>query len=495
MATVTKTKKAKTHYECVACGYVAAANMGKCPNCQGWGTIEATTHVTEAAGNATQTLHHELLGLGTPPSVPLPLSQVVSESHNRQETGWPELDRVLGGGLMPGSYILLGGDPGIGKSTLMLQMALRLAQSKQWQHNAMQSGKSPTLLYVAGEESPAQIRQRAERLLPEGAALPDAITLTTQTALEPLLQIIHQQQPALVIVDSIQSLSSGDAASPPGSLSQIKACAAGLMPVAKGLGIPVILIGHVTKEGQLSGPKVLEHLVDTVLYVEGDRYRHLRLVRAVKNRFGNTQEVGVFEMEGDGLREVTNPSALFVSDAVAGQQSGSVITATLEGTRPLLVEIQALVGTSSYSVPRRLATGVDLNRLHKLIAVLERRLGLDLSRQDVYLNVVGGLSLDDPATELAMAVAIVSSLRDRPVNAGTVILGEVGLTGEVRPIRQLPLRLKEVSQLGFAKAVVPKSVSPKKGTADISSIQCAEVDTLLAALPLCFSSAHKSTDL
>ncbi len=474
--------KTSTHYVCSQCQHVAPSFLGKCPECHQWGTLEAETTIktsTKAAASAEPKYWEGVQS--TPHNAPIAITDISTHTQQRIPSGITELDRVLGGGVCPGSYVLIGGDPGIGKSTLMLQMAHTLA--KQLAEQPAKQSPQP-LWIIAGEESPAQIRQRAERL---GATHPN-IHILAQTKLEPLLAQLQEHQPPIVIVDSIQSLYTQELSGTPGSVNQIKACATALMQLAKSTGITVFLVGHVTKDGQLSGPKVLEHLVDTVLYFEGDRYRHLRILRAVKNRFGNTQEMGVFEIDESGLHGVSNPSGLFMTDAHQRNTAGSVVSATLEGARPLLVEVQALVGQTTYSIPRRLGNGVDVNRLHKLVAILERRVGLDLSKYDVYLNVVGGLRIDDPAIDLAAAMAIISSFRDKPIMANTVVFGEVGLTGEVRPVPQPQPRLTEAAQLGLTRAVmspVPKSRQAKAAKAP-GGLSIHTADGLLKAIPLVF---------
>ncbi len=481
--------KTSTQYVCTQCQHVAPSFLGKCPECQQWGTLEAHTSLkatsTLAKTNSTEPKYWEGVQSSAALNAPVAITNINTQSQHRMPSGIDELDRVLGGGVIPGSYVLIGGEPGIGKSTLMLQMAHQLAKQLDEQPNK----KSPQPLWiVAGEESPAQIRQRAERL---GATHPN-IHLLAQTKLEPLLAQLQEHQPPIVIVDSIQSLYTQELNGTPGSINQIKACATALMQLAKSTGITVFLVGHVTKDGQLGGPKVLEHLVDTVLTFEGDRYRHLRILRAAKNRFGNTQEIGVFEIDEMGLHGVSNPSGLFIGDASQRQAAGSVLSATMEGSRPLLVEVQALVGQTTYSIPRRLGNGVDVNRLHKLVAILERRVGLDLSKYDVYLNVVGGLRIDDPAIDLAAAMAIISSFRDKPVMTNTLAFGEVGLTGEIRPVPQPQRRLAEATQLGLSRAVTPLAPSPRKkanrseSTPTASGLSTHTASNLLQAIPLVF---------
>jgi DNA repair protein RadA/Sms len=358
----------------------------------------------------------------------------------RLVTGFAELDRVLGGGLVPGSLVLVGGDPGIGKSTLLLQAAAAIARQE-------------SVLYVSAEESAQQVKLRWRRLDPELLS-GDGPRLLAETDLELVLQELESLLPAVAIIDSIQALHDAELSSAPGSVAQVRDCAAALQRLAKRLNIALLLVGHVTKEGMLAGPKVLEHLVDAVLTFEGDRFASHRLLRAVKNRFGATHELGVFEMRDRGLMEVTNPSELFL-----GSPEGSVGMATIvacEGTRPLVVELQALVSTTSYASPRRMATGIGTNRLHQILAVLEKHLGLPLSRFDCYLAVAGGLEVEEPAADLGVAAAVVASCRDLALPAGTVLIGELGLGGQLRPVGQLELRLQEAARLGFTRAVVPR---------------------------------------
>ncbi|MBY0403147.1 MAG: DNA repair protein RadA, partial [Cyanobacteria bacterium] len=401
----------------------------------------------------------------------------------RYSTGFPELDRVLGGGLggggiVPGSYILLGGDPGIGKSTLMLQLAEKLS-------NGIEKPNSPrkNVLYIAGEESPHQLKMRAERL----SLKMGSFWVYPETDLSLIIEEIKHNQPDVVIIDSIQSIYSPALSGTPGSVGQIKECAGALMNLAKGYGITIFLVGHVTKEGAISGPKLLEHTVDSVLYFEGEKYSDLRILRSVKNRFGNTQEIGVFEIGSQGLIEVSNPSELFLSKSSYQNHPGSVILATVEGSRPLLVELQALVGQSAYATPRRVANGVEFNRLHQVVAVLERRLGLDFSRQDIYVNVVGGLHIEEPAADLAIALAILTSQRNIAILPGTVLAGEIGLTGEIRPIRHGEKRMSEAQTLGFKQMILPQQNLPPQGSGWTGHIQLIGVQTLMEALTKSFA--------
>jgi DNA repair protein RadA/Sms len=475
----------KVTYLCEACGYIAPSYLGRCPECQAWNTfseqvsIKATKPGMQQRGrgfssgsftggsgfkasslSTAPTGSAASLGSFSPINEPPPglrrLCDVQMEEAPVRSSGFAELDRVLGGGILPGSYVLVGGDPGIGKSTLMLQVASAFGQSAA--QTNLETGEITyphPVLYVAGEESAYQVRLRAERLGGDTRA----INVFPATDLHTVVEVIRQTRPPLAIIDSIQSMYSADAAGTPGSVSQIRECAAILMDVAKSLNVPIFLIGHVTKDGAVAGPKLLEHTVDAVLYFEGEKYQNLRILRAVKNRFGNTQEIGVFEMVESGLREIDNPSALFLANGAlfgsSGGQPGSVIAAILEGSRPLLVEIQALVGQSTYPSPRRVGNGIDYNRMHQIVAVLERRLGLDFSRQDIYVNVVGGLRVDEPAADLAVAIAIVSSARDLPVLPGTAVTGEIGLTGEIRPVSQTDRRQREAVRIGLSRMLIP----------------------------------------
>ncbi len=472
-------------FECSKCACITPSYLGKCPECGCWGTLvekkilKSSSTTINKRQNVTESLK---TSLAERLDQPTPLSQVTSENATRTPSGFPELDRVLGGGIMPGSYVLLGGDPGIGKSTLMLQVASRVAQKIP-----LKSEPPSKVFYIAGEESPYQIKQRAERLkLPT-----DNIWIYSENNIHQVVEAIKAQKPELVIIDSIQSMFSPELSGTPGSISQIKECAGILMSVAKALNITIFIIGHVTKDGQVSGPKLLEHTVDTVLYFEGEKYKNLRILRTVKNRFGGTHEIGVFEIGPDGLSEVSNPSELFLSESSYRNNPGSVIVSTLEGTRPMLVEIQALVGQSAYSTPRRVANGADTNRLHQIIAVLERRLGLDFGKQDVYINVVGGLKLDEPAADLGIAMAIITSQRDISIQPGTVVTGEIGLTGEVRPVPNVEARILETRKIGFKRIIVPGSNSfPQKGSgskAPADTIGIAPVTSLMEAITACLS--------
>ncbi|MEX1011903.1 MAG: DNA repair protein RadA [Balneolaceae bacterium] len=425
--------KKRNVYECNECGHQSAKWLGMCPSCESWHTFEEVSPVPDEPAR-----EHAVLGAGIGEDAPVPLSEVSVSSGERMASGIGELDRVLGGGFVGGSLNLLGGDPGIGKSTLMLQVA----------------GARPELniLYVAGEESAGQIKQRAGRVGIHAGGL----KITTATELDRVLTHVRNESPDLLVIDSIQTVYRSRLGSLPGSVQQIRECAALLQKLAKQQGVTTVMIGHMNKDGEIAGPKILEHMVDSVLRFEGDQTRVYRLLRGVKNRFGATGEVGVFEMAGQGLKEIANPSALFLPDEGV-QESGSVVTCVMEGSRALLVEVQALVTTATYPVPQRTASGFDQKRLALLLAVLEKRAGVDLSGHDVYLNIAGGIRIQDPAADLAVVAAVVSSFRDIPVSGESVWLGEVGLGGEVRRVPQTEARMKEVSKLGFQVLFAPKS--------------------------------------
>lgn len=426
--------RTQTRYVCQQCGSAQTKWMGRCPDCGEWNTLVETIVESRPLRG--------IRGALTPAfqNRPQLLRDVVSDGFERVSLVMGELDRVLGGGLVPGSLVLIGGDPGIGKSTLLLQASGALATTN-----------SP-VLYVSGEESAQQIKLRASRLGLTG----DGLYLLTETNVDVILGHIEELSPRLVVVDSVQTVYLDELDSAAGSVSQVRESAARLMQVAKARSIPVFLIGHVTKAGAIAGPRVLEHIVDTVLYLEGDRFHAYRLLRCVKNRFGASSEVGVFEMRDVGMAEVTNPSEAFLAERLPNA-AGSAIAVTLEGTRPLLVEIQALSSTTSFGNPRRTANGIDFNRLLLLVAVLTKRVGVRLSDQDVFVNVVGGLRVGEPAADLAVACAIVSSFRDVPVAGDLAVVGEVGLSGELRAVSQLETRLKEAAKLGFSRCLVPHS--------------------------------------
>jgi DNA repair protein RadA/Sms len=474
---------AKTHtrYVCQECGRVAASYMGKCPQCGSFNSM-----VEEVIHDEPATKGTAIRGL-TGRSAPRSIGDISSDAEDRINLPIGEFARVLGGGIVPGSIVLVGGDPGIGKSTLMLQMAMEMAAKKR-------------VLYVSGEESERQIKMRAVRLAQSVGAQPDnhqsnakkdsAVTLpanlllVTETNLEIILNHISDVKPDLLIVDSIQTVYLSNMDSSAGSVSQVRECSSQLRELAKTSGISVFVIGHVTKEGTIAGPRVLEHIVDTVLYLEGDRFQAYRLLRSVKNRFGATSEVGVFEMREGGLAEVTNPSEAFLAERMINA-AGSAIAVTMEGTRPILVEIQGLTSPTQFGNARRTANGVDFNRLLLIAAVLSRRVGLKLSEQDVFVNVVGGLQIDEPAADLAIAVAIASSWRDISVKADAVLIAEIGLAGELRMPGQMPARLREAQKLGFRTAIVPKAL--RKGEPYPQGIEIIEVRSIQQALDAAFA--------
>jgi DNA repair protein RadA/Sms len=397
---------------------------------------------------------------------PIPISQVDVSTSGRISLGIDEFDRVLGGGVVPGSVILIGGDPGVGKSTLILQAAGEMSK------------RGLTVLYVSAEESAQQVRVRADRMGVRG----ETLLIHPEIDLEAILSAADSVSPNLVIIDSIQTLQSGDLESAPGTVSQVRACAGKLTNWAKPRNIPVFLIGHVTKEGTVAGPRVLEHMVDAVLYLEGDRFHQYRMLRAAKNRFGSTNEIGVFDMADSGLTEIRNPSEVFLEERNS-ITPGSAVAVTMEGSRPILLEIQALAAPTSFGLPRRSATGFDTNRLHLLVAVLQRRVGMALGSHDVYLNVIGGFRVNEPAADFAAAMAIASGLRDQPLPADTVYIGEVGLSGDLRKVQRVDRRIQEAARLGFTRAVVPDRWKRTKQS-DLSGIEVVAVRTLREALDL-----------
>lgn len=446
--------KVKTKYVCQNCGYETAGYLGKCPECGSWGSF-----VEEVSGDKTpQSV--EILPDNTPPKR---LSEIEMDSEIRVSTGISEFDRVLGGGIVQGSLVLIAGDPGIGKSTILLQTSGALCNN----------GKK--VLYISAEESSSQIKLRAERL----GVQSDNLYIYPQTNLELIKKHILEMQPDLVIVDSIQAIYTSLIQSSAGSVSQIRECCNELMGVAKTNNISIIVIGHVTKEGNIAGPKVLEHMVDAVIQFEGDKYKTYRILRSIKNRFGNTSEVGIFEMSAKGLTEVINPSELFLKEYNQTQTPGSTIIVTSEGTRPLLVEIQALVGTTPYPAPRRVANGVDLSRVLQILAVLEKRIGLNLSKQDVYVNVIGGIDVSEPAADLGIALAIITCVRDVVFDSHTAIVGEIGLSGEIRAVNHIDKRINEAQKLGFKKIIIPYSNDISD---DISGIEVVKVKRIIEAI-------------
>ncbi|MFC4411831.1 DNA repair protein RadA [Chungangia koreensis] len=428
--------KKKTKFMCQSCGYESAKWMGRCPGCGQWNTMVEEVEIVSKAKGPRGAFQHS----STVSQKATPIMTVETAEEPRIETEMDELNRVLGGGIVPGSLVLIGGDPGIGKSTLLLQVS------------ALLSNRGLRVLYISGEESIRQTKLRAERL---GVQSPE-LYIYSETNLELINQTIEDVNPAFVIVDSIQTVHHPEVTSAPGSVSQVRECTAELMRIAKTKNIATFLVGHVTKEGQIAGPRLLEHMVDTVLYFEGERHHTYRILRSVKNRFGSTNEIAIFEMVQSGLREVLNPSELFLQERAQGA-TGSTVVASMEGTRPILVEIQALVTPSSFNYPKRMATGVDQNRVSLLMAVLEKRMGMLLQAQDAYIKVAGGVKLDEPAIDLAVMTSIVSSYRDVPVKAYDCVIGEVGLSGEVRRVTRIEQRVSEAAKLGFKRAIVPSS--------------------------------------
>lgn len=452
----------QSRYVCQACGASVVRWEGQCRACGGWNTLVETV-VREPARRAARA---PLAGT----SSPVALVDLAVADVPRQGLGLAELDRVLGGGLVPGSLVLVGGEPGIGKSTLVLQAAAGLA--------ARVAPDGGHVLYATGEESAAQLRLRARRLGVLDGPAGQAVRVVAESEIGRLGQIARETRPSLLIVDSIQTMTVEELEGPAGSVGQVRECALRLMDLAKGEGIAVVLVGHVTKDGTLAGPKTLEHLVDAVLSLDGERYGSLRLLRATKNRFGSTEEVGVLEMGEAGLTELADPARAFLADHPE-PAPGSAVGATLEGSRPLLVEIQALVAPGGYGPPRRTSSGIDPNRLALLVAVLGRRAGVALGSQDVYANVAGGLAVDEPALDLPLALALASSLRDRPVTPSTVAIGEIGLLGELRPVPGLERRLREAGRLGFRRAIVPAA---RGGATPDGGLDIVAAGTLRAAL-------------
>lgn len=453
--------KKKTKFFCNACGYESPKWLGRCPGCGEWNTmVEEVEVVSKGPRGAFQ--HSANVSQKATPII-----SVESEEAPRVETELKELNRVLGGGVVPGSLILIGGDPGIGKSTLLLQVS------------ALLSNKGHRVLYISGEESIRQTKLRAERL---GVKSPE-LYIYSETNLEFLNQTIEEVKPKFVIVDSIQTVYHPNVTSAPGSVSQVRECTAEFMRISKTKNIAIFLVGHVTKEGQIAGPRILEHMVDTVLYFEGERHHTYRILRSQKNRFGSTNEIAIFEMLQNGLKEVLNPSELFLQERSQGAP-GSTVVASMEGTRPILVEIQALVTPSSFNYPKRMATGVDQNRISLLMAVLEKRMGMLLQAQDAYIKVAGGVKLDEPAIDLAVLVSIVSSFRDIAAKPMDCYIGEVGLTGEVRRVSRIEQRVQEAAKLGFKRAIIPAS---NLGGWDYpSDIEVIGVETVNQALKLSF---------
>jgi DNA repair protein RadA/Sms len=426
-------KNVGTVFVCQECGYQAPKWMGKCSDCGKWDTL--VEQIVEKSRQGGATARFSLTQ-----NDPVPMNSIQLDDDYRMLTGINEFDRVLGGGLVYGSLVLIGGDPGIGKSTLMLQALNGLALSHH------------RVLYVSGEESVNQISLRSKRLGTSSSEL----YVVSEVELEAIFQMVDKLKPQVLVIDSIQTMFNADLTSPPGSVSQVREAAMRLMIMAKKSNIPTFLVGHVTKEGAIAGPRLLEHMVDTVLYFEGDRNHMFRILRAVKNRFGSTNEIGVFEMKERGLDEVPNPSALFLSE-MPENASGSVVTASMEGTRTILVELQSLVAGTSFGTPRRTVLGLDHNRVALLAAVLEKKLGMHLMNHDIFMNVAGGVKIDEPAVDLAIAAGIASAFLDRPIPGESVIMGEIGLTGEIRAISHLETRVSEIIKMGFKRCIVPES--------------------------------------
>lgn len=445
-------KGKQTAFFCQNCGNESAKWMGQCPACHQWNSFVEETVVTGTKQGGTR----KKSALGIDGNSLIRLSGVEIKPDNRKKTQIEELDRVLGGGIVAGSLVLVGGDPGIGKSTLLLQMCRHL------------SAQGKTVLYISGEESQNQIKMRSDRL---GEFKSDMLLLC-ETNLSIIEEVIRREKPEIVIIDSIQTMYRDEVSSAAGSVSQVRESTAVFMQLAKGMGISIFLVGHVTKEGVVAGPRVLEHMVDTVLYFEGDRYASYRILRAVKNRFGSTNEIGVFEMKDVGLEEVSNPSE-YMLEGKPQEASGSVVVCSMEGTRPILAEIQALVCQSSFGIPRRTANGTDLNRVNLLIAVLEKRMGVHLSGCDAYVNIAGGLKMNEPAMDLGIMVALLSSYREKPVGDDTIVFGEVGLSGEIRAVSMANQRVQEAKKLGFKRCILPQVC--KKGLDNIEGIKCVGV--------------------
>jgi len=452
--------KLRTVFACQACGFESSKWLGRCPDCGEWNSFMEERQEPVGKDRGRQAGLPLTLG-----GRPKPYEAVEGTDADRQPSGIEEFDRVLGGGIVPGSMVLIGGEPGIGKSTLLLQVAHLLGR-----HGG-------AVLYVSGEESERQVKLRGERLGIRGGGL----FLMSETSLERILEEVETLKPAALVVDSVQTIYSARLPSAPGSITQVREVATQLLFLSKGRGVTCFLIGHVTKDGSLAGPKSLEHIVDTVLYFEGERRLHHRIVRAVKNRFGAISELGVFEMTGAGLVPVPNPSALFLAERQEGAP-GSAVVATIEGSRPMLVEVQALVSPTSFGTPRRMSLGIDPNRTNLLLAVLEKRVGLELLGDDVFVSVAGGLEVDEPGADLGVAAAIASSVRNRPLPPRTTLFGEVGLGGEIRSTGHAGLRIKEAAQVGFTRVVLPSRSVPAEGT----GIELVGVDTLDEALERAF---------
>ena len=452
-------KAVKTVFFCQECGYESGKWMGQCPSCRAWNTFVEEKIQPSGSGKAAGGIS---LARRPGTNIPKKLSEIEFREDERTHTGIGELDRVLGGGIVKGSLVLIGGDPGIGKSTLLLQMCHTL------------SARNQTVLYISGEESLQQIKMRALRLSGDAGDM----LLFCETDLEAIQKEIETVKPSLVVIDSIQTMYSADVNSAPGSVSQVREATAVLLRIAKSEGVTIFIVGHVTKDGSVAGPRVLEHMVDTVLYFEGENHASYRILRAVKNRFGSTNEIGVFEMAGDGLREVLSPSEYMLSGKPEGA-SGAVVTCQMEGSRPILLEIQALVARTSFNIPRRTSTGMDYNRVNLLIAVLEKRAGCDLSSFDAYVNIAGGIRIGEPSADLAVILALFSSYRDREIGDKVMVFGEVGLSGEVRGVTQAMARVSEAKKLGFETVILPNA--NRKNISGADGIELIYVNTVLEA--------------
>lgn len=459
--------KLRTKFICQQCGGEHSKWMGKCPDCGSWNTLE---EVTETQQSPAQQRRQTIIGQGFQAQgtqAPVVLPKIKPLSQPRISVGYSEMDRVLGGGLVAGSLTLIGGEPGIGKSTLLLQVSGTIARTEG------------SVLYVSGEESIEQVKMRAERLGITG----EQLYLLATIELDLIVEAVHRLKPALVIVDSIQTVMANHLTAAPGSISQVRECTLQLMQLAKSSHVPIFIIGHVTKEGTVAGPKALEHIADAVLYMEGERYNTYRLLRSVKNRFGATHEVGVFEMQGEGLVEVPNPSAIFLSDRASGA-TGSAVVVSMEGTRPLLVEVQALVTPSNFGNARYTTNGIDHNRLLMLLAVLTKRVGLAVGNHDVYANVIGGFTLEEPAIDLGIAAAIASSYREKLVPPDLTLIGEVGLSGELRAVSRMALRVREAAKLGFKRCIVPSMGKRERVQAELADARLSNDFKVLTASSL-----------
>jgi DNA repair protein RadA/Sms len=451
-------KKIKTAFFCQNCGHQSPKWLGKCPSCDEWNRfVEEEIRAIDPAGPAGIQFNE----------APLPIDEIVADEKERMTTGISEMDRVLGGGIVNGSVTLVGGDPGIGKSTLLLQVVNNLAE------------KDLKILYISGEESAKQIKLRGKRI---GASSKNLFVLV-EIDLDSIVKHIKEISPRAVVIDSIQTMYSPVLTSAPGSVGQVRESSGRLILLAKKTGIPIFLVGHVTKDGSIAGPKVLEHMVDTVLYFEGDSSHAYRIIRAMKNRFGPTNEIGVFEMRSNGLNEVANPSAFFLTERPEGE-AGSVVVPSIEGTRPILIEIQSLVNPTNFGMPRRTTIGVDHNRVALLAAVMDKVCGYRLSGHDIFINVAGGMKVDEPAVDLGIVASMASSFLDKPIDKGTVVFGEVGLAGEVRGISQMDIRIKEATRMGFKRCIIPQT-SSRNGFAE-KKIECIRVNSLKKLLEYLF---------